>query len=172
LSLDTQTHLRINIATILLYKYSERTEMKVAIPVDNNGVLYTHNPYTAPQFAVYEILGDKDYLHYKLIETRQNPKHTLMKQCFDNSQIHCDCLEEDANCFLHICEHYSLLEIIVGCEYLLAVRYCQNTVYTLGNGGIKIFQIPTIIKQTEIALKNFLIGAEYASKVSNIHNEA
>ncbi|MCD6258412.1 MAG: hypothetical protein J7J31_02295 [Helicobacteraceae bacterium] len=146
--------------------------MKVAIPVDSDNTLYMQNPYTAPQFAIYRIEGDRDSLHYSIDTIIENPKHTLAKTTFANTQIDCNCLEAEVNCFDHICEHYSLLEIISGCKYLLAVKYCQNTSNALKNGGIEVFQIPTIIKQAESALKNFLIGAKYASKISNIHNGA
>lgn len=144
--------------------------MKVAVPVDTDLTLYTHNPYTAPQFAIYFINGDKNNLQYKIDKVIQNPRHSLLKEKFADTQIDCDCQEEEANCFHHICEHYSLLEVIHGCQYLLAVHYCKNTYNALKNGGIEIFQIPTIIKQTERALKNFLIGAKYANKISNIHD--
>ena len=146
--------------------------MKIAIPIETDFTLYMQNPYTAPQFAIYRIDGTPEYLQYTIDTIIKNPKHTLAKTSFANTQIDCNCLEAEANCFDHICEHYSLLEIISGCEYLLAFKYCQNTSNALKNGGIEVFQIPTIIKQTEIALKNFLIGAKYASKISNIHHGA
>jgi predicted Fe-Mo cluster-binding NifX family protein len=70
----------------------------------------------------------------------------------------------------HICEHYALLETISNCNYLLASNYCENTFNTLSKGGIIIFKIPRIIKNIDIAIKNFLIGASFANKLQNIHH--
>jgi predicted Fe-Mo cluster-binding NifX family protein len=70
----------------------------------------------------------------------------------------------------HICEHYALLETISSCTYLLADNYCKNTFSTLKKGGITVFRIPSIIKNVDQAIKNFLIGASFANKIQNIHH--
>jgi predicted Fe-Mo cluster-binding NifX family protein len=58
---------------------------------------------------------------------------------------------------MHKCEHYSLLETLHDCSYLLANRYCRNTQKSLKQAGIKIFKLPVIISRLDIAIKNFII---------------
>lgn len=144
--------------------------MKIAIPLDKELLLYTDNPFTAPKFAIYLIDGNKSDISYSLLNTVDNPLY--IDECdiaYDKQKL-CACDDSCKNDIKHICEHYALLEVISSCSYLLADKYCKNTLNSLKNGGIKIFRIPSIIKRTDIAIKNFLIGAFLASNIQNITN--
>jgi predicted Fe-Mo cluster-binding NifX family protein len=144
--------------------------MTIAVPLDNELMLYHDNPFTAPKFAIYFINGDKTNVSFKRTKIVENPRCLFECNLFDDSQIKCDCDVASKADIEHICEHYALLESIGSCSYLLADRYCENTSHTLKNGGISVFKIPTIINDIEMAIKNFLIGASYANKIQNIHN--
>jgi len=144
--------------------------MKVAVPLTKELMLYSDNPYTAAKFAIYLIVGDKTDVSYSLVEIVDNPRYIEVSDRVEEIERECACDLERQNDIQHICEHYSILESIGSCSYLLAARYCKNTIKSLQNGGIKIFQIPTIIKKADIAIKNFLIGASFANKIQNIHH--
>jgi predicted Fe-Mo cluster-binding NifX family protein len=87
-------------------------------------------------------------------------------------QRNCDCNTERQHNLRHKCEHYTLLEIIHGCTFLLASKYCLNTKTMMKNGGITIIKIPPIAKKIDTAIKNFLIGASLANTVKHIHHES
>jgi predicted Fe-Mo cluster-binding NifX family protein len=144
--------------------------MKIALPLDAQLVLYKQNPFTAPKFGIYLIETTPKEVLVRLDAIMTNPMHAIVRQNFLEDQIVCDCDERAQNCFNHICEHYSLLEVIGGCRYLLADNFCKNTCHTLKNGGVEVFKIPSIIKTAEMAIKNFLIGANLAKKISHIRN--
>jgi predicted Fe-Mo cluster-binding NifX family protein len=144
--------------------------MKIAIPLNDQLSLYHSNPCTAPKFAIYAIEGDKTHLSFSLFSIVDNPWSRLT--CADNADkaIACDCDPDRRNSLRHISEHYVLLEAIGECSYLLADHYCDNTLRAMKNGGIRIFKIPSIIKQTDMAIKNFLIGAQLANTMQHIHH--
>jgi len=144
--------------------------MKIALPLDAQLVLYKQNPFTAPKFGIYLIETTPKEVLVRLDAIMTNPMHAILRQNFLERQIVCDCDEAVQNCFNHICEHYSLLEVIGGCRYLLADNFCNNTAHTLGKGGVEVFKIPSIIKTTDTAIKNFLIGANFVKKISHIRN--
>jgi len=144
--------------------------MKIAVPLTKELMLYSNNPYTAAKFAIYLIVGDKTDVSYSLIEIVDNPRYIEVSDIGEETEKECACDSERQNDLKHICEHYSILESIASCSYLLAIKYCKNTSKTLQNGGIKIFQIPTIIKKADTAIKNFLIGASLANRIQNIHH--
>ncbi len=144
--------------------------MKIALPVKDNLTMYKNNPHTAPKFAIYSIDKIHETIEYSLLSIIENPMSKLKDKMFDNEEIACNCSAEKQNNLEHKCEHYSLLETLHDCSYLLASRYCKNTQNSLKKAGIKIFKIPAIISRLDIAIKNFIIGASLASKIKNIHN--
>lgn len=144
--------------------------MKIAIPLNKDLTLYNDNPYTAPKFALYFIEGNRTNISFKMLKILDNPRYIEVSDRVEEIQKKCDCDVERQVDMQHICEHYSILETIGSCSYLLAAKYCHNTYKTLKTGGVKVFKIPSIIKKTETAIKNFLIGASLASKIQNIHD--
>jgi len=143
--------------------------MKIAVPLDKKLFLYNDNPYTASKFAIYAIEGNKTNITFNLLEILDNPRHINSSNKLEKIQKSCACDKNRENNMQHICEHYSILETIKNCNYLLASEYCKNTYNALKNGGVKIFKIPKIIKKTDIAINNFLIGARYANTIQDIH---
>jgi len=144
--------------------------MMIAVPEDNDLTFYHDNPFTAPKFAIYSIEGDKTNVSFSKSAIVENHRHLFKCNIIEESQIACDCDMDAKKDIEHICEHYSLLESISNCSYLLADKYCENTSNTLKKGGVIVFKIPTFIKDINVAIKNFLIGASLANKVQYIHN--
>jgi len=143
--------------------------MKIAIPIDNHMTFYHKNPFTAPQFAIYTI----ELLHSKVFSTLQkiitNPLINL-KNGYKSCQISCECSHAEASDSMHIDEHFYLLDSIEGCNYLLSNHYCNNLAHTLQHEGISIYKIPPFIHRPNFAIKNFLLGAEYANTIQSIHH--
>ena len=144
--------------------------MKIALPVKDNLTIYKDNPHTAPKFAIYSIEKLHETIEYSLLSIIENPMSKLKDKKFEDGEIGCNCSVEKQDNLEHKCEHYSLLEILHECSYLLASKYCKNTQSSLKKAGIKIFKIPTIISRIDMAIKNFIIGASLASKIKNIHH--
>lgn len=144
--------------------------MKIAIPVDKDLMLYSENPYTAEKFAIYSIKGDANNISFDMVKIVDNPRSNQVSDGLEEIQKKCACDKERQDDMQHICDHYSILETIKSCNYLLSAKYCKNTYKTLQNGGITVFKIPTIIKKTDSAIKNFLIGASIANRIQNIHH--
>lgn len=144
--------------------------MKIALPLNEKMSLYFDNPHTAPRFAIYNIEGTRDNIRFSLSSIVQNPWHSIKCNDFEEEQLKCNCSDERKNSIKHKCEHYSILESIKGCTYLLAYRYCLNTKQSLKNSGIKVLKVPPIINTIDMAIKNFLIGASLASTIKHIHH--
>ena len=144
--------------------------MKVAIAMTLNDRVYHQNPCTAPKFAVYSINRDKDEVVYSLSAVFYNPVSEKKEQDFTHEEMNCSCSVTRQEDFSHACEHYALLDVIGGSTYLLADQYCKNTLRSLNNGGVSVYKIPSIIHDTEMAIKNFLLGAYYASTIQHIHH--
>lgn len=144
--------------------------MKIAIPLDKELELYHKNPFTAPKFVIYSIEGDKTNIRFSKSTIVDNRRYPRKCSLIEDSQVACACDMDAKKDIEHICEHYSLLETIEGCSYLLADNYCENTSSTLKKGGITVFRIPAIIKNVDKAIKNFLIGASLANTIQNIHH--
>jgi predicted Fe-Mo cluster-binding NifX family protein len=144
--------------------------MQIAIPLNDQLSLYHSNPCTAPKFAIYAIEGDRTHLSFRLTQIVDNPWCRIKCANFEEEAVACDCDPDRRNSMRHISEHYALLDAIGECSYLLADRYCENTKRAMKNGGVRIFKIPSIIKQTDMAIKNFLIGAELANTMQHIHH--
>ena len=145
--------------------------MDIAIPTDENLAIYHDNAYTAPKFTIYSIyLQDKTNIRISRKSIIDNPLYRVKCNSFCEDQIKCDCDIDSSKNLRHLYEHYALLDIISGCSYLLANRYCDNVARTMDKGGICIYKIPPIIKEVEMAIKNFLIGASLANRIQHIHH--
>lgn len=144
--------------------------MKIALPVNDTLTLYKDNPHTAPRFAIYEIVTKSDaQVYFSLLKVVENKFSKLKNDAFDTKELTCDCDKERKSNLRHICDHYSLLELIGECSYLLVTRYCENTQKSMKQGGIEIFRLPKIINSVNIAIKNFIIGGSFANKIKHIH---
>lgn len=144
--------------------------MKIALPVIDTSTIYKDNPYTAPQFAIYNINRDKDNISFGINTIIKNPWNTSAHKKFSEDQLKCKCSHGKKENIEHKCEHYVLLSLIYDCSYLLANKYCSNTEISMRNSGITIINIPPIINQIDSAIKNFLIGASIASTHKHIHH--
>jgi len=142
--------------------------MKVAIPLEKDGEIYNGNPWTAPNFVIYEITSKKEVIEYEKIEERSNPwlekDESLIcdpMMCSDGCS---EIIKADLN---HLADHYIILEVVNACSYLLANTFCSNVEKVLKNGGIEIYQFPVFIKNPEIALNNFIISVFTPEDSSN-----
>ena len=143
--------------------------MKIAVPFNQQHELYRRNPSTAPKFGIYEINMDKEEVAIALLQVVENPWTARECESLDSTSANCSCDELRQNDIRHITEHYALLEVLSGCSYLLADRFCANTKRALSKGGIRLFKYPSVIRTTENAIKNFIIGASLASTVKHVH---
>lgn len=144
--------------------------MNIAIPMDAMKRVYHHNPCSAPMFALYEVLGDRNDIRYRFIETRLNPwERHEGRMVRDPKMKACECEIDLAQNPQHISEHYALLEIIGKCDYVIVDSYCLNTLYAMKNVGIKIHKVPPFVKTAEEAINHFLIGNEFAGHLRYIH---
>lgn len=144
--------------------------MKIAIAITSDNHVYHNNPCTAPKFAIYTINKDNVQVSYSLTAVFDNPSFTQNAQAFSDEEKSGTCSIERQQDFSHACEHYAMLDVIGGSSYLLADKYCKNTLKSLNNGGASIYKIPTFIRDVHIAIKNFLIGANYANTFQHIHH--
>lgn len=144
--------------------------MKIALPVNDMLTLYKYNPHTAPKFAIYTIVTVGDELHFSLHCVLENKLSKHNNHLFNTEEMTCNCHLEEKNNLSHKCEHYSPLELIGDCSYLLASSYCENTKASMEQGGVILFKVPSIINKVEIAIKNFLIGGSIATQIKQIHN--
>ena len=144
--------------------------MKIALPIENTLTLCKDNPHTAPKFAIYNIDIIQEDIHYSLHSIIENQLSKLRNNEFSQEERKCSCNTKTSNNIRHKCEHYSLVEMLSDCSYLLANQCCQNTKNCLKASSIKIIQIPPFIKQIDMAIKNFIIGGSFANKITQIHN--
>ena len=143
--------------------------MKIAVPINNLMSLYHLNPFTAPKFAIYSVVGDRSNITFGLKSVVDNPWVNINQGEFDKSQVTCSCDISKCTNMQHISEHYALLDVIGGCDYLLVDHHCDNISRTLKNGGIQIYKVPPIINKIDTAIKNFILGASLASTFKHIH---
>jgi predicted Fe-Mo cluster-binding NifX family protein len=146
--------------------------MKIALPLHDSLAIYHDNAHTAPKFGIYNIDKESDDVHVTLSSIIDNPWSAMKCHNFEMEQLNCACNSERQHNLRHKCEHYTLLEMIHGCTFLLANKYCLNTKTMMKNGGITIFKIPPIAKKIDTAIKNFLIGASLANTIKHIHHES
>lgn len=143
--------------------------MKIALPIDNTLNLYKDNPHTAPKFAIYDIKIMKESIHFSLSTILDNRLSKIKNNEFTNEEKKCLCDTERKENLRHKCDHYSLLEALDGCSYLLANKSCFNTQKSMRIAGITIFTIPPIISEVNMAIKNFIIGGSFANQIKQIH---
>ena len=144
--------------------------MIVAIPMGENNRVYHQNPCTSPSFAMYEVKGRRDDIRYRYLETKANPwKRSDGDMLHDPVMKACECGTDVAGDIHHVSEHYVLLEAIGRCNYMIVDQYCLNTLHALKNVGIKIHKVPPFVKTAEEAINHFIIGAEIADNLQNIH---
>jgi predicted Fe-Mo cluster-binding NifX family protein len=146
--------------------------MMFAVPLANDLKLYRQNPCTAPKFGIYTVDGEPSNVSFMRLRIMDNPWLKNSCEGFEGEQINCNCASDQQKSFRHKTEHYAILEAIAGCSFLLANNYCKNTLQTLKNGGIKIYEIPNIITNIDSAIKNFLVGAYLARSIKHIHHDA
>lgn len=144
--------------------------MIIAIPMDAAKRVYHKNPCTSPTFALYEVKGQRKDIRYRYLETKVNPwERSNGDMVRDPVMKACACDSEQARDPYHVSEHYALLEAIGKCTYMIVDQYCLNTLHALKNVGIKIHKVPPFVKTAEEALNHFIIGAEIADNLQNIH---
>ena len=144
--------------------------MKIAVAITSDNRVYHSNPCTAPKFSVYNIEKIDTQVTFSLSAVYDNPASGKHAQDFSEEEINCTCDMERQEDFSHACEHYALLEVIGGSSYLLADKYCRNTQRSLRNGGVAIYKVPPMIREVDTAIKNFLLGANYARSVQHIYH--
>jgi len=145
--------------------------MKIALPISKNDTLYKDNPLTAPKFAIYNIeITQSADVYFSLDSIIENRLYQTKSSSFDSNELSCKCDKSRQENLRHICDHYALHELIKGCSYLLASKYCLNTKKSMQNVGIKMFKIPVIINKINFAINNFIIGGSFAYKITNIHH--
>ena len=145
--------------------------MKVAISLKTDGSIYLGNPWTAPNFAVYEIIQKENTIKYTRIHEKENPWISQDESvicdpmmCNDGCS---DIVKEDLN---HLADHYIILEVIHGCVALLANTFCSNIEKVLKNGGIDIYPYPVFIKDPDIAINSFIVSELTSEKPYNSAN--
>jgi len=145
--------------------------MKIALPISESDTLYKNNPLTAPKFAIYNIEITKSAdVYFSLDSIIENRFYQTKGTSFDTNELSCNCDKSREQNLRHICDHYALHELIKGCSYLLASKYCLNTKNSMQSVGIKIFKIPAIINKINFAINNFIIGGSLAYKITDIHH--
>ena len=144
--------------------------MKIAVAMTSNNHVYHSNPCTAPKFGIYTIKKEGSNVSFALSAIFENPIFAKNDHHFTDEEKNCNCSIERQQDFNHACEHYALLDIIGGSSYLLADKFCKNTQRSLVNGGISIYKVPPIVREVNIAIKNFLLGANYAHTVQHIYH--
>lgn len=65
-------------------------------------------------------------------------------------------------------DHHIILEVLSGCSYLIAQRYCSNVEKAVTNGGIEIYNLPPIVKEPDLAVKSLLVNLNFTNNVQNI----
>jgi hypothetical protein len=142
--------------------------MLVAIPLDALNRVYHLNPCSATMFALYEVEGNRQNIHYHFLETRLNPWKKY-GDAFHPERSTCTCTSASRNDPHHISDHYLILEAIGKVDCILVDQYCLNTLHVFKNVGIKIHKLPPFIKNSEAALDHFIIGANIADHLQHIH---
>lgn len=139
--------------------------MRVAVPVSSNMQMFHSNPCAAPMYLIYTIDADKKKRAFVTYEKLlPNPSYKEARK------LECDCNAELAEEMEHKIWHYTIADILYGCDYVLADYTCTNTKRSLQVAGIKLYTIPSIINQSQLAIKNFIIGEHFADNIQNIYN--
>jgi predicted Fe-Mo cluster-binding NifX family protein len=138
--------------------------MRVAIPVSDQLTIYSGNPCSAPKYLIYSIIiepcGDLLLTEDELI-INQHQKKAI--------SLICNCNSKTENDIEHKIWHYTIVESLLGCDYLLIKECCKNTRRSLDVAGIRMVTTPIIIHKPEQAIKNFIIGEKLANNLRHIH---
>lgn len=138
--------------------------MRVAIPVTDELTIFKSNPCSAPKYCIFTILQEqRDFLTMTLDKTVKN---LHLKEA---ESLVCSCCADVENSMEHRIWHYTIVESIQGCDYLLVKDFCKNTQHTLNIAGIKLLNIPSIIQDPQLAIKNFIIGERLAYNIQHVH---
>lgn len=141
--------------------------MKVLIPLDTQTRVYHDNVFKAPNFGVYSIDKSGNNLFCSFIEQIPNPFSSLYHH-ETSCQDHGIC--DTSKCTLkHLHEHYTLLQGITSCDFILANRFCTTMTKAFNEKGIHIYKIPPFVHKPDVTIKNFLLGVSLASTLRNIH---
>ncbi len=145
--------------------------MKVLIPIKSKTDLYHDNPVRAPYFALYKIDNIGSFFVYMLEDIIENPQllPNNNEDAFINNHGICDqkhCSKE------HVDAHYNLTEKLHGCDYILIDHYCKTVTNVFETVGVKTYKLSPFLQTTDIAIKNFLLGASLASTLQHIHARA
>lgn len=146
--------------------------MKVCIPVQNDTNVYHNNLFRAPHFALFDV--DKDAngsVSYHLDKTIDNPFQGNASAEPDSCPNRGICDQEDCT-VEHFNEHFSLSHSIKKCDYILADYFCDTMTKALRSEGVKLYKISPFLRDTDIAIKNFILGESLADKLQDIHAKA
>ncbi len=140
--------------------------MRIAIPIDEEDMVYKLNPWTAPYFDIYTIDGDGKKAQCHFIEKRTNP------WLGEDESIICDPMACQDGCsdivkadINHLADHYIILEVVNDCDYLIARTFCSNIERVMTNSGIKIFEINPFINNSKSAIHNLVLSQKIASNI-------
>jgi predicted Fe-Mo cluster-binding NifX family protein len=72
----------------------------------------------------------------------------------------------------HPADHEIIFEAVNGCDYIITGSYCSNPKKVLEKGGTKIYKLPPIIKDPDLAVKNLLVNLGLATHLLSIKKTA
>ncbi|WP_345974496.1 hypothetical protein [Sulfurimonas sp. HSL3-7] len=147
--------------------------MKIAVPLNADNSVYHSNPWTAPAFAVYQVTDEKEKIIFDCVEHKKNPWAEEDESVVFDPMMRSDrCNDRVKNDLDHLADHYIILEAINGCDYIIAETCCSNVEKVLEKGGIKIYKLPPIIKDPDLAVKNLLVNLGFAIHLHTIKKAA
>ncbi|MBU1642875.1 hypothetical protein KKE54_05895 [bacterium] len=139
-------------------------KMKIAVPVDANNKMYHSNAWTAPAFAIYLITEKDEMIVFECIDHKKNPWLEIDERVVCDPAMHADgCSDAVKADPTHLAEHSIILKALNDCSYLIVETFCSNVKKVLENGGIEIFQLPPIVKEPDLAIKNLLVNLDFAT---------
>jgi hypothetical protein len=144
--------------------------LKFALPLDNRNTFYRYNPCSAQKFAIYTTHGTSDEVTYAQLRIVDNPWQKVEGAMCDPEFRYGGCEKEVQKDLNHIVDHYAILEVLNGCNFLLGDNFCENTRRAMHNAKIKTYNIPPFISQIDKIIEHFLIGAKIADSVEHIHH--
>ncbi len=132
-------------------------KIKITVPLDADNSVYHSNPWAAPAFALYLVKDETEKIVYDCLEHKKNPwaeENSLFDPmtCSDRCS---DIVKPDLN---HPADHQIIFEAVNGCDYVIAGTCCSNVEKVLEKGGIKIYKLPPIVKDPDLAVKRLLIN--------------
>lgn len=148
-------------------------KIKIAVPLDADNSVYHSNPWTAPAFAVYLVKDEEEKIIYDCLEHKENPWAEENKNIICDPMIRSDGCSDMVKADLdHPADHQTIFEAINGCDYITAGTCCSNVEKVLGKGGTKIYKLPPIVKDPDLAVKSLLINLGFATHLHTIKKAA